>query len=172
MFCFIVHEVVRYKWFFVGVEDNTLLQTAQSIILNNVNRKVKNVCVLFDNGAQKSFINKKLRDSLGLLPVQKKRKMLKGFKSKDEVFREIDIVHVELRDIHGENPNLTEPIAVPNICFPISNQTIELTPATHSHLVTLPLAENTGGNSDLEVDVLIGGDYYWSFFMEKTLVER
>ena len=98
--------------------------------------------------------------------------MLKGFKSKDEVFREIDIVHVELRDIHGKNPNLTESIAVPNICFPISNQTIELTQATHSHLVTLPLAENTGGNSDLEVHVLIGGDYYWSFFMEKTLVER
>ena len=95
--------------------------------------------------------------------------MLKGFESKDEVFREIDVVHVELRDIHGENPNLTELIAVSNICFPISNQTIELTQATHNHLITLPLAENTGGDSDLDVEVLIGGDYYWSFLWRKHL---
>ena len=52
-----------------GVEDNTLLQTAQSIILKNVNRKSKNVRVLFDKGAQKSFTNKKLSDALDLLPV-------------------------------------------------------------------------------------------------------
>ena len=39
-----------------GVEDNTLLQTAQFILFNNVNRKNKNVCVLFDNRAPKSLI--------------------------------------------------------------------------------------------------------------------
>ena len=66
-----------------GFEDNTLLQTAQSIILKNVNRKSKNVRVLFDKGAQKSFINKKLSDALDLLPVRKKRKLLKDFESKN-----------------------------------------------------------------------------------------
>ena len=58
---------------------------------------------------------------------------------------------------------------MPNICSPISNQTIELTQATHSHFITLPLAVNSGGNSELEVDVLIGGDYYWSLFTRKIV---
>ena len=70
-----------------GVEDNTLLQTIQSIIFNNVNRKSKNVRILFDNGAKKSSINKKLSDALGLLPV----KLLKCFESENEMFLELDI---------------------------------------------------------------------------------
>ena len=119
-----------------------VVQTAQSIIFNNINRKSKNARVLFDNGAQKSFINKKLSDTLGLLSVQKDRKLLKGFESNNEVFRELDIVQAELTDIHGENPTLLELIVVPNICSPLSNQTIELNQATHSHLITLPLADN------------------------------
>ena len=85
------------------------------------------------------------------------------------MFGELDVVQAGLRDIHGKNPTLIEHIVVPNICSPISNQTIELTQATHSHFITLPLAVNSGGNSELEVDVLIGGDYYWSLFTRKIV---
>ena len=85
------------------------------------------------------------------------------------MFREHDVVQAELRDIHRENPTLIELIVVPNIYSPISNQTIEQTQATHSHFITLPLAVNSGGNSELEVDVLIGGDYYWSIFTRKIV---
>ena len=145
------------------------LQIAQSIIFNNLNSKSKNARVLFENGTQKSFINKKLSDALGLLQVRKERKLLKGFISKNEVFRELDIVQTKLKDIHGENPTLLELIVVPNICSPLSNQTIEMTQTEHSHLITLPLAGNTDGNSELEVDVLIGGSYYWSFFTGKIV---
>ena len=76
---------------------------------------------------------------------------------KDEVFREFDVAQAELRDIHGENPTLIELIVLSNVCSPISNKTKELTQATYSHIITLPLADNTGGNSELEVYVLIGG---------------
>ena len=88
---------------------------------------------------------------------------------KDEVFREFDVAQAELRDIHGENPTLIELIVLSNVCSPILNQTKELTQATYSHIITLPLADNTGGNSELEVYVLIGGDYYWSFFTGKIV---
>ena len=85
------------------------------------------------------------------------------------MFCELDVVQAGLRDIHWKNSTLIEHIVVPNICSPISNQTIELTQATHSHFITLPLAVNSGGNSELEVDVLIGGDYYWSLFTRKIV---
>ena len=136
-----------------------MLQTAQSIFFDNVNRKSKNVHVLFDNRAQKLSINEKLSDAWGLLPVQKGRILLKGFESKNEVFPELNIVQAELRDIHWENPTLLEFIVVSNMCSPLWNWTIQLTQVARSHLITLPLADNTGGNSELEVDVLIEGDY-------------
>ena len=101
--------------------------------------------------------------------MQKNRKLLKSLKSKDEVFREVDVDQAELRDIHGENPALIELIVAPYIFSPIWNQTIELTQATHIHLITLPSADNIGGNTELDVHALIGGDYYWSFFMGKIL---
>ena len=85
------------------------------------------------------------------------------------MFRELDIVQAELRDILRENPTLLELTAVPNICSPLSNQTIELTQAKHSHLIILPLVDNTDGNSKLEADVLIAGDYYWSCFTGKIV---
>ena len=44
-----------------------------------------------------------------------------------------------------------------------------MTQTEHSHLITLPLAGNTDGNSEPEVDVLIGGSYYWSFFTGKIV---
>ena len=83
------------------------------------------------------------------------------------MFCELDIFQAELTDIHREIPTLLELIVVPNICSPLSNQTIELTQAIQSHLITLPLADNIGGDSQLEVVVLTGGDYYCSFFTGK-----
>ena len=50
------------------------------------------------------------------------------------------------------------------VCSPISNQTIEVAKSTQDHPRDLPLADfiNNGGNN-LGIDVLIGGDFYWSF---------
>ena len=80
-----------------------LLQTDQSNIFSNVSIKSKNIRVLFNEGAQKSLLNKKLSGALGLILVRKERKLLKGLKSKNKMFRKLDIVQTELRDIHGEN---------------------------------------------------------------------
>ena len=80
-----------------------LLQTAQSNIFSNVSIKSKNVRGLFNERAKKSLINKKISDALGLILVRKERKLLKGFESKNKMFRKLDIVQTELRDIHGEN---------------------------------------------------------------------
>ena len=80
-----------------------LLQTAQSNIFSNVSIKSKNIRGLFNEGAQKSLINKKLSGALGLILVRRERKLLKSLKSKNKMFRKLDIVQTELRDINGEN---------------------------------------------------------------------
>ena len=58
---------------------------------------------------------------------------------------------------------------IPNICSPISCQTIELAKATYEHLIELDLADGCNETSNLDVDVLIGGDYYWRFMTGKMI---
>ena len=51
-----------------------------------------------------------------------------------------------------------------NICSPISNQTIEVAKTIHDHLRDLPFADfNNNGDNNLNIDILIGGYFYWSF---------
>ena len=48
------------------------------------------------------------------------------------------------------------------ICGPIKNQTIEIAQQCYPHLQGLPLADHSRGDEDLEIDVIIGADHYWS----------
>ena len=61
---------------------------------------------------------------------------------------------------------------MPNIISPISNQIIEPTQATRSHLIILPLADNTGGDSELDVGVLIGVIITGCFLRGKLFVGK
>ena len=92
-----------------------LLKTARSVIFNNKNQKSKKKFVLFNNGPQKSFINRNNKDAWGLHPVRKEGKMLQVFESKNENFCSLNIDQTELRCVNWWV-------------------------------------------------VLVGGDYYWSFF--------
>ena len=49
-------------------------------------------------------------------------------------------------------------------CSPLVGQTLEIAQAIHGHLIALPLADSTEGCATLEVDILVGGDYYSQFF--------
>ena len=48
------------------------------------------------------------------------------------------------------------------ICGPIANQTIEIAQQCYPHLQGLPLADYSRGDEGLEIDVMLGADYYWT----------
>ena len=48
------------------------------------------------------------------------------------------------------------------ICGPIAGQTIEIAQQSYPHLQGLPFADCSYGEEELEVDIMIGADYYWS----------
>ncbi|KAL9975369.1 hypothetical protein ACROYT_G012524 [Oculina patagonica] len=58
------------------------------------------------------------------------------------------------------------------ICGPIANQTIEVAQQCYPHLQGLPLADYSQGDEELEVDILIGADYYWSVVQNHVVVEE
>ena len=86
------------------------------------------------------------------------------FEGQNEQLREFNTINATITNRHFKNPVDTELIVVRNICSPISNQTIEVAKTTHDHLRDLPLTDfNINGDNNLNIDILIGGDFYWSF---------
>ena len=55
-------------------------------------------------------------------------------------------------------------IVVGNICSAIFNQTIEVAKASHDHVRDLSLGDfNNNGDNNLNIDILIRGNFYLSF---------
>ncbi len=52
-------------------------------------------------------------------------------------------------------------LAVPVICEPLAAQPLALCLESYEHLSNLELADSTSDNCAMEVDLLVGSDYYW-----------
>ena len=66
------------------------------------------------------------------------------------------MVQLALTSYDGMDLLYVNAYSVPTICNPLSNQAV--------HLQDLKLADNLDARSEVEIDVLIGADYYWNFF--------
>ena len=58
---------------------------------------------------------------------------------------------------------------IPLICSPVTNQCIELAHNNYPHLIVLPLADNSTGETSLKIELLIGADYYYSLVLDQTV---
>ena len=61
---------------------------------------------------------------------------------------------------NGE-PLILSAVVVPHICDPVHMQPISSFKNAYEHLSGLELAELGNVTGELEIDVLIGADYYW-----------
>ena len=52
---------------------------------------------------------------------------------------------------------------MPVICSPILNQVVELATKNYPHLSGLDLADDSSSSNDVDIDILIGADFYWNF---------
>ena len=69
-----------------------------------------------------------------------------------------------VQGVNGLNLYLTAN-TVPVICAPLQNQCIELSKDNIPHFQGLELADNSFGHSEIEIDLLVGADFYWTFLM-------
>ena len=147
-----------------GCKNNcVLLQTAKAKVStpNNVSNSCT-VRLLFDSCSQKSYISTRLRNQLCLPTINTDNVLIKPFEKEDATLKRCDVVQfvVECRDNLNVFINAYE---VDVICGPIANQTIDFAQQHYPYLQNLPLADSASGDKGLEVDVMIGADYYWSF---------
>ena len=149
---------------FTDNRNNILLQTAvghASCVGNQHYRKIR---LMFDSGSQRTYITRELRDCLKLPKIRTENLVIQtfgGFQSKVE---RVDIVQLKLC---GNEPNpeiYIEAICIPTICSPLQIQTFDIMQCqgNYDHLVNLNFADYKKGDENLEIDILIGVDFYFS----------
>ena len=62
-----------------------------------------------------------------------------------------------------------EALCYPLLCKPLRNQEISLAKRSYENLSSLDLADFNEDNSELKIGVLVGVDYYHSFFTGKFI---
>ena len=138
-----------------------LLQTARAHLSNpqNPHHSIE-ARILMDSGSQRSYISERVRAQLSLLPEGEQYLLIATFGKRHEEPRSCPIVRVGMKLKDGATLKMSL-LVVPMICEPLVKQPIADCAEAYQHLASLELADFSSGDSTMEVDVLIGCDYYW-----------
>ena len=141
------------------VSKSVFLQTAQTKVCNPLNPQlITRVRLVLDSGSQRSCITCRVKDILDLKPENAQQLSIATFGARKEN-RVCDAVNVVMKTRDGSNQEILA-FVVPHICEPIAPQSLNICVKDYEHLSRLELADSYD-NMALEVDVLIGSDYYW-----------
>jgi len=153
---------------YIGTSKNVLLQTAQ-VILYNPKRPSSTLKVraVLDTGSQRSYATDTVKKALNLESKEVQRLSIATFGSTTQDLRRYGVVQVGLKLKDGGNKELRL-ITVPSICEPLTTQPISLCLEKFEHLKQIDLADHSNGQDPLQINVLIGADYYWDLVIGRT----
>ena len=97
----------------------------------------------------------------------KKYLSIAAFASRKGRPRQCEVVYLAVRTKHGGSQVL-EVFVVPHICDPVISEAAVSCVKMYSHLSQLDLADVTPDKT-MDVDLLIGSDFYWEFMTGKTI---
>ena len=120
--------------------------------------------ILFDEGAQRSFISQEMATKLNLQPNSKESISLASFGSNSAAHRNLPIDVIQVHTATGDKISISV-LIVPKIAPPLQNlprTSVRQVP----HLDGLQLAHPITDSENFEISVLIGADYYWSFVQD------
>ena len=139
-----------------------LLKTAVAPVIAGHTRKQANI--LFDEGAQRSFISAEMAAKLNLKPTTTQGMALASFGSTTTSYQELGAVTVKIETITGDHIPISV-LVIPSIAAPIQSS-INTSVRNMPYLQGLNLANPVTFEHKFEISILIGTDYYWSFIQD------
>jgi len=122
--------------------------------------------ILFDEGAQRSFITQDLADKLNLQPRTTEVLTISGFGESNKKVRNLQVATVYLQSL-GSDLIPIDVLIVPQIAHSISTYSLNRT--TYPHLRGLKLAHSTLDDGEFTVSILVGADYYWDIVEDRVI---
>ena len=104
-----------------------------------------------------------------MIPINTETLNLNTFGNEKFSKRDCDLIKLRLQGKHGEDVNISA-LSFEAICSPVPSK---VSLHEHPHLLYLDLADCISGNMDSQdnIDVLIGSDYYWDIITGGLLAE-
>ena len=139
-----------------------LLKTAIAPVISS--DASMNANILFDEGAQRSFICSQLANKLNIVPSTTTQVALSSFGNDSPSFQRLGVATVQIQTLNGDLVPISV-LIVPKIATPIQNSCrVEMD--NMPHLKGLKLANPITDSDEFLVSILIGADYYWSFIQD------
>ncbi|VDI25014.1 Hypothetical predicted protein [Mytilus galloprovincialis] len=138
--------------------DRVLLKTAINPV--SAEHEILDAKILFDEGAQRSFITEELAEKLKLKPTGTESVNLSGFgdNANSTKIRHLRTGLVYLITTDGKLP--IRVLIVPEIAAPM--RTYVRQAAKLTYLSGIKLAHPVTADENFEISILIGADYFWS----------
>ena len=145
----------------LGVSKTTtcLLKTAIATVSARGRHTKANI--LFDEGAQRSFVSQKLSALLKLQPRNTENICIAGFGAEYPSNQLLGTANVNVQSLTGEQIPLSA-LIVPHIATPLHNS-FQACVKKIPHLQGLVLAHFVTREENFEISLLIGADHYWDF---------
>ena len=149
---------------YINSDTSVLLQTATAPVSrpDDPNSQVQ-ARIIFDSCSQRSYVSERMCKALNLPSIGTDNLLIKAFGDESPRLRACNVVQLSITSVDGMKLYV-KAYSVPTICSPLSNQAVKLAVEKYPHLQGLQLADIPESADDVEIDVLIGADYYWNFF--------
>ena len=146
--------------------SSCLLKTAIAMIGSSAGISLEGN-ILFDEGAQRSFISQDMAIKLNLQPCNKESISLASFGATSATHTNLPTGIIQIQTVTGERIPISVLIA-PKIAPPLQNM-LRTSLQQIPHLKGLHLAHPITENENFEISILIGADYYWSFVQDHVI---
>ena len=120
--------------------------------------------ILFDEGAQRSFISAEMAAELHITPATSEDISIASFGTNCTLYQQLGVATVKVETNSGELIPISV-LIVPSIAAPIQNS-VCASVNSMSHLRGLKLAHPVTTDKNFKISLLIGTDYYWTFVQD------
>ena len=120
--------------------------------------------ILFDEGAQRSFITAQLAAELQISPTTSEQVALSSFGARSQSYQKLGVATIQVQTNVGEIIPITV-LIVPSIAIPIQNS-FRVALDNVPHLRGLDLAHPITSDQNFQISLLIGTDHYWLFVQD------
>lgn len=153
---------------YVSAGKTVLLQTARVLVYNpDAPQSSLEIRAVLDTGSQRSYVTNQVKDALALKPEGEQCMSIISFGSDKRNTQRCEVVKVGMKMRDGTDKEF-ELFTVPLICESLTAQPIAVCVEKYDHLARLELADFSDGKTGMDVDLLVGADYYWELITGTT----
>ena len=141
--------------------NQVLLQTAYASISDTDLKNSQKSFILFDSGAQRSYITESLKSQLNLQAIRTECIVIKEFGNTDAELKNVDVVNLKVSGLKEQI--FVEALVIPEIYNSLTNQCSKtVIQENYPHLQGLQFADFSNFETK-RIELLIGLDHYYNF---------